>query len=274
MSLIKHISSHDGRFGERPSSAALTKGQAAESETSATQEDFFGHFFSTPETAHIRKKNQSLRDANDAVSLIQVADEALDTTTTALSRIRQFADPDQAHAPQDIAERLTEQLGLTEEIWMIAQKTTFNNQILLNGHVNQQLYSVGEGPDNQLSITIEDIGGMALDLQRQIGTVVRQEPTMGRQSVTDAQQALVDQMLNTVLHIRTTLDGLQTRFAEAIARLQRATDETLRAGQRISDVGLAIELSTLTRDTIREQPEESLPIQANQQPQLSMQLLQ
>lgn len=274
MSLIKNISSHDGRFGERPSSAALTKGQATETEMSTTQEDFFGHFFSTPETAHIRKKNQSLRDANDAVSLIQVADEALDTTTSALSRIRQFADPTQTNTAQNSAERLTEQLGLTEDIWMIAQKTTFNNQILLSGDVNQQLYSMGEGPENQFSITIENIGGLALDLQQQIGAVVRQESTIGSPAVTDAQQALVDQMLGTVLQIRTTLDSLQTRFAEAITRLQRATDETLRAGQRISDIGLAIELSTLTRDTIRTQAADSLPIQANQQPQLSIQLLQ
>ncbi|MBF0399177.1 MAG: hypothetical protein HQL90_00245 [Magnetococcales bacterium] len=274
MSLIKHISSHDGRLGERPTAAAPSRGHVSEAEPSATQEDFFGHFFSTPETAHIRKKNQSIRDANDAVSLIQVADEGLDSTTTALSRMRLFSIPVPDDTTQNSVERLTEQLGLTEEIWTIAQKTVYNNQHLLNGDVKRQLYSVGEGPENLLSITIEDIGGMALDLQQQIGAVVRRESTLGRQAVAEAQQMLIDEMLGTVVQIRTTLDGLQTRFAEAIRRLQQSSDETLRAGQRIADVAVAIELSTLTRDTIREQAEESLPIQANQQPQLSMQLLQ
>ncbi|MEO5363410.1 MAG: hypothetical protein H7838_07280 [Magnetococcus sp. DMHC-8] len=271
---IKNIASHDGRLGDRPVHVAPVKEQAAETDATAAHGDFFGHFFSTPRMAIIRRKNQLLRDANDAVSLIQVADEALDTTTTTLGRLRILSTPDPTDPAPNPADRLTEQLALTEDVWSIAQQTAFNGQTLLNGQIQRQMYTVGEGPDGLISITIDDVGGMALALQQGIGTAVSRGATLGREAVADAQLALVDHMLGSVNHLRTTLDSLQTRFAEAVMRLQRLTANTLEASSRISDVGIAIETSTITREAIRQLAEHAVPVQANQQPQLTMRLLQ
>ncbi|MEO5341419.1 MAG: hypothetical protein H7837_13040 [Magnetococcus sp. MYC-9] len=272
--LIKQIASPDGRLGERSALVSQPHDQPAEGDHAAAQEDFFGHFFSTPRMAQIRRRNQLLREANDAVSLIQVADDALDTTTTALGRMRLLATPALPDARQLLAERLVEQLALTEEIWSIAQRTVYAEQPLLSGRLDHKVFVVGEEPEDLIPITIDDIGGMALDLQRQIGLAVSRESLIGAQAVADSQLAFIDQMLGTVTHLRTTLDGLQSRFSDAMARLQRSTDETLQARKRISDIGIAMEISTLTRDTLRGQPTESVSVQANQQPQLTLRLLQ
>lgn len=270
---IKQITSPDGRFGERPSRFAPPKEQVAETDPSAALSEVFGRFFSTPRTASIRKKNQLLRDANDAVSLIQVADDGLDTTTTTLSHMRRLASPDQADGAHGAVDRLTEQLALTEDIWTIAQQTLFNAQPVLNGRVHQQRYAAGEGSENLVPISISDIGGMALQLQKAIGAAVNRESVMGSAEVADAQLELIDQMLGSVAEMRAALDALQTRFAEAVARLQRLTENTFEASNRISDVGIAIETSTITRNAIRQLAEQSVPVQANQEPQLTMQLL-
>ncbi|MEO5351608.1 MAG: hypothetical protein H7835_00090 [Magnetococcus sp. XQGC-1] len=270
--LIKHIASHDGRLGDRPGLATPTKEHAADADPSATQEDFFGHFFSTPMMAQIRRKNQLLRDANDAVSLIQVADDALDVTTTALCRMRQLSLP--PAASQDPVERLTEQLRITEDIWTIAQKTVYCGRPLLNGLVQQQTFLVSDDPEQSIAITIDDVGGMALQLQQKMGSAASREASIGREAMTTLQLEQMETMLERITGMRRALDELQTRFAEAILQLQRLTEGTENARRRIFDVGIAIETSTQTRDIIRRQGEESVAIQANQQPQLTAQLLQ
>ena len=269
---IKHIASHDGRLSDRSSLATPTRGHATDADLSAAQEDFFGHFFSTPMMAQIRRKNQLLRDVNDAVSLIQVADDALDVTTTALCRMRRIST--KTDASQDPVERLTEQLRITEDIWTIAQETVYCGQPLLNGQVRQQSFLVGDTPEQLISITIDDVGGMALDLQRKIGNAVSREATLGKEAVTGLQLEQMGTMLERVTGMRRSLDELQTRFAEAILQLQRLAEGTENARRRIFDVGIAIETSTLTRDIIRRQGGESVAIQANQQPQLTARLLQ
>lgn len=269
---ITHIASHDGRLGDRPSLATLSKGHGAEADLAAGQEDFFGHFFSTPMMAKIRRKNQLLRDTNDAVSLIQVADDALDVTTTALCRMRRIAS--HTDAGQNPVERLTEQLGITEDIWSIAQKTTYCDQPLLNGQIRQKSFLVSDDPEESIAITIDDVGSMALCLQRAMGHAVSRESVIGREAAADLQRGHMEQMLERVAQIRSALDSLQTRFAEAILALQRATEETEIARQRILDAGIAIQTSTLTREAIRQRGEESVAIQANQHPQLTQRLLQ
>ncbi|MBF0463365.1 MAG: hypothetical protein HQL87_18545 [Magnetococcales bacterium] len=271
---IKNVVSHDGRLGERPSLATPVKGQVTETELSVAQDDFLGHFFSTPMMTQIRKRNQLLRDANDAVSLIQVADDALDTTTTALVRMRKLSAPNQPDAPQDAVERLTEQLEITEDIWTIAQKTLFNDQPLLNGHINQKVYVVGEGADNLIPITINNMGSMALALQRRIGAVVSTEAAIGTQAVSEAKLELIEQMLSAVVRERANLDALQTRFVQAIANLEHIMEETMLAREQVSDAGVAMEIATIARDTLCHHAEESVPIQANQQPPITMRLLQ
>ncbi|MBF0184007.1 MAG: hypothetical protein HQM06_06430 [Magnetococcales bacterium] len=271
---IKQIASHDGRFSNRSASALPVREHVVDPDLAAAHEDFFEHFTSLPQMTEVRKKNQLLRDANDAVSLTQIADEALDSTLAALFRIRSLCQPEQAAVVRQFSERFTEQLQLTEDIWRIAQQTHYNQQPLLTGQVREQRYPAGEEAKHLLPITIDNVAQMALDLQRDLGRAVQQQAPAGELAIASAQWQRVDQDLQAVNRLRHELDGLQTRFITALAHLHRLRDATDEQTLQLSAADIAQEQADIARNAIRQQGEQSVPVQANQEAQLTMRLLQ
>ncbi|WP_130472365.1 hypothetical protein [Candidatus Magnetaquicoccus inordinatus] len=271
---IKQIASHDGRFSNHSSSALPHREQSADHELAVAHEDFFGHFSSLPQMTEVRKKNQLLRDANDAISLTQVADEALDATLAALFRMRSLSQPEHGSLARQFSERFTEQLKLTEDIWSIAQKTHYNQQVLLTGEVQRQLYPAGENSNQLLPITIDNVAQMALDLQQDLGKVVQQQAQAGEMAIASAHWQRIEQDLSKVNKLRQELDGLQTRFITALAHLQQLRSETDELALQLSAPEIAAENAQIARAAIAEQGDHAVPIQANQEAQLTMRLLQ
>ena len=78
----------------------------------------------------IRGLNQAVRNANDGISMLQTAEGALDTVTTALQRIRELA-VQAANATNSTADRQALQLEvtqLTKEVDRVGRTTTFNGE--------------------------------------------------------------------------------------------------------------------------------------------------
>ncbi|MBF0097098.1 MAG: hypothetical protein HQM04_10970 [Magnetococcales bacterium] len=272
--LIKQVSSHDGRLGNRSNAALPSREHAADHDLPAAHDDFFGEFTALPHMTEVREKNQLLRDANDAVSLTQIADAALDSTLAALSRMRTLSQPERGSVARQLSERFLEQLKLTEDIWRIAQETRFNSQPLLTGQVKGQLYPAGTGTENLLPIHIDNLAQMALELQRDLGIVVKQQAQAGESAIASAQAARIDQDLGKVSQLRHDLDDLQTRFITALAQLRQMRDETDSLALQLSAPEIAAENAQIARDAIAQHGDEAMPIQANQETQLSMRLLQ
>lgn len=274
---IRSIMPSDGRLGSRRSEAGLSKGGFSETDASHTQEDHTEFFLSTYQTTHIRRNNQLLRNANNAISLIQVAENALDATAEALHKMRllsiQTADNLDEHA--DRRDLSLETAGLTDEIRQIYGKTTFDNQPLLNGSVDNQAYPVGDNPDQSIPITIGDMGIILLDLREKMGAVVANEgEEHDPQGVYIAQATIIDDAIRSVSQVRTTLDSLQSRFEEAIARLTQAMENTANRAHPIEDADFAAETALLTRNVILQKTGTSILTQANQEPKVAMQLLE
>jgi len=111
-------------------------------------------------TSQIMGLNQSIRNANDGVSMIQTAEGALDETTNILQRMRELA-IQSANGIYSDADRSTldaEVQQLKAELDRIAESTTFNGQPLLDGSLGDVTLQVGSesGDTIDLSITAMD----------------------------------------------------------------------------------------------------------------------
>lgn len=96
-------------------------------------------------TSQIRGMNQAIRNSNDGISLAQTAEGALATTGDMLQRIRELAvqASNATNSPSDRQALQAEVGQLTAEINRMAQTTSFNGQMLLDGTMGTAHFQVG-----------------------------------------------------------------------------------------------------------------------------------
>ena len=103
--------------------------------------------------------NQAVRNANDAISLVQTAEGALQETTNILQRIRELAIQSAGGAPSN-ADRVNlnkEVIQLQEELSRIANTTRFNGGLLLNGTFVETDFQIGQSNNEEIKVTIGDL---------------------------------------------------------------------------------------------------------------------
>jgi flagellin len=86
--------------------------------------------------------------------------------------------------------------------------------------------------------------------------------------------ASVDAALTEIDSIRGTLGAVQNRFESTISNLNNVSENLSAARSRILDADIAMETSAMTKNNILQQAGVSILTQANQTPQLALQLLQ
>ena len=109
----------------------------------------------------IRGLNQAARNANDAISMTQTAEGALDVTTNILLRLRELA----VQAATDTTNRellLPEAQQLVAELTRIANDTEFVGNTLLNGSFQSGKIQVGANQGQTISFSIGDVRAAAL----------------------------------------------------------------------------------------------------------------
>lgn len=109
-------------------------------------------------TSQIRGLNQAVRNSNDAISLVQVAEGALQESTSILQRIRELA----VQAASDVntdadREALNEEVSqLQSELARIGDSTTFNGQKLLDGSFTDKFFHVGMNFRETVRVRVRD----------------------------------------------------------------------------------------------------------------------
>jgi flagellin len=109
----------------------------------------------------IRGLNQAARNANDAISMTQTAEGALDVTTNILLRLRELA----VQAATDTTNRellIPEAKQLVAELTRIANDTEFVGNTLLNGSFQSGKIQVGANQGQTISFSIGDVRAAAL----------------------------------------------------------------------------------------------------------------
>ena len=233
---------------------------------------------------------QGVRNANDAISLIQTADGALGVIDEKLTRMKELAEQ-AATGTYDSTQRLmieSEYQAMASEITRIANATDFNGIHLLDGNLSSDTHD-GSGltSTGKMKIHFGTANDSAEDYYYiQIGTSTASALGVGNQAAVGsmartvstqeaAQQALVG-LTNAVVSkdkIRAHLGALQNRLENTISNLTTQAENLQSAESRISDVDVATEMTSFVRNQILTQSAVAMLSQANSMPKMAMNLI-
>ena len=114
--------------------------------------------------SQINGLNQGNRNANDAISMAQTAEGALDESTNILQRMRTLSiqSANGSNSDEDRAALQKEISNLQTELTRIAETTSFGGKKLLDGSFGTQQYQVGANANETIGVTIGDVSGDAI----------------------------------------------------------------------------------------------------------------
>jgi len=235
-------------------------------------DDAAGLAISEKMRGQIRGLNQASRNSQDAISLIQTAEGALNETHSILQRMRELAV--QASSDTNTIED-RDQIGkeiaqLQEEIDRIANQTEFNTTKLLDGSASKLTFQIGANNGQNINVALTKSTASALGVQ---ASVIKIDNTQSASAIT-AMIAIIDSAINTVSTTRAGLGAYQNRLEHTINNLGTASENLTAAESRIRDVDMAEEMSTFTKNNVLTQAAQAMVAQANSQPQSVLQLLQ
>jgi flagellin len=232
---------------------------------------------------------QGQRNANDAISMIQVADGALQVIDEKLIRMKELAEQ-AATGTYDSSQRLmieSEYQAMASEITRIANQTNFSKVHLLDGtltgaHNGTQLKSTGAlkihfGPLNQSAedyyyIEIGNATASALGVGNS-SSDMRAGYSISTQS---AAQWAMDALNNAIISkdkIRASLGSLANRLANTVSNLATQAENLQAAESRVSDADVAAEMISFVRNQILAQAAVSMLAQANSLPRMALNLI-
>lgn len=240
-------------------------------------------------TSQINGLNQSVRNANDGISLAQTAEGALDETTNMLQRMRTLSiqSANGSNSEKDRIALQEEMAQLSTEINRIAETTTFGGSNLLDGTFNG-VFQVGADSNQTISFTLESggsnnsidytgNGGFTMSgLSNNSATTVQVSvSTASISTVANAQSMIdvLDTMIAAVDSKRSELGAVQNRFGSTINNLSNISENVSAARARVRDADFALETANLTSSQILQQASSTILAQANQRPQTALSLL-
>ena len=230
--------------------------------------------------ANQRVATVAIRNANDGISTIGIADAAMGQIGNVLSRLAELAEQSAngVFSPVQRSALASEFVALASEIERISNTTEFNGVKLISGGASLTL-QVGfdSGSTSQISFTgvqgtLQALGlatgGSSVLTYSLNGTSIEFGQSASR-SALDAVNTAIGSLAST----RGVLGAVESRLSVAINNLSVARENFASAESRIRDVDVASEAAELTRLSILQQASSSILAQANQQPQLALSLL-
>ena len=121
----------------------------------SAKDDAAGMAIADRMSAQIRGLNQASRNANDAISLSQTAEGAMNEIGNNLQRIRELAvqSLNASNSASDRAALDNEVQQLKQEIDRVAQQTSFNGVKVLDGTFATQAFQVGANQNETISVS-------------------------------------------------------------------------------------------------------------------------
>ena len=230
---------------------------------------------------------QSERNAQDGISVLQTAEGGLETVNRNLQRIRELAVQSANDSlTDDDRELLQNEVDqLVEEIDRAASSVQFNNRQLLKNKFGtvatdgttepgdgSLVFHVGANRDEVLTITTDDIQtatGEALSVRGEDGEALSLET----RELAESAIQITTEAIDDISTMRASIGAVQNRLESTVEFLQIQQENTEASESRIRDADLAQEAVERTRSNILLQAGTSMLAQANQTPQLALQLL-
>ncbi len=233
---------------------------------------------------------QGVRNANDAISMIQTADGALQVVDEKLIRMKELA-TQASTGTYNSDQRLiidSEFQAMASEITRIAMATDFNGIHMLNGslagtdpntgaaiaHNGNLMNPTGpikihfgtgnDSSDDYYYISVNNSTASALGLWN---------ATISTQSLAQSALARIQQAIISKDKIRANLGSMQNRLENTITNLSIQAENLQASESRISDVDVATEMTEFVRQQILSQAAVAMLAQANSLPRMAMQLI-
>jgi flagellin len=219
--------------------------------------------------AQVRGLAQASRNANDGVSMIQVAEGAMNEQAGILTRLRELA-VQSANGTLGTTERgfiSTESTEAIAELDRISAVTDFNGVKMLGADSGTQTMQVGtsSAANDRLDIAFAKtdsatlFGGATVDLST---------AALSRTALDD-----IDTAISTLSTSRASVGASQNRLVVTMNNLSVARENIAASESRIRDVDVAEETASMTRNQILSQAGVSVLAQANQLPSAALKLL-
>ncbi|MCL6601868.1 MAG: flagellin Hag [Paenibacillus sp.] len=231
-------------------------------------DDAAGLSISEKMRGQIRGLDMASKNSQDAISLIQTAEGALNETHSILQRMRELVVQGGNGGTLETEDQTAINAEITQlnlELDGISTRTEFNGKKLLDGTLSANM-QIGANATQQITIAV----GTAMS---STGLAVNTIAPDGTAAKFDTDIALVDAAINTVSTTRSTLGANQNRLEHTINNLNASSENLTAAESRIRDVDMAKEMMNQTKNSILAQAAQAMLAQANQQPQGVLQLL-
>lgn len=219
----------------------------------------------------IRGMKQASRNAEDGVSLVQVAEGGLQEMSNMLIRLRELGVQAASDTIGDTERKFldVEYQQLKSEMQRVSEVTEFNGRDLLNGTggiIDIQVSTHNDPFKDRISFNASAANASLEALGLTAEGVATKEQAQVSLSTVDGAMVSVNAM-------RANFGAMQNRLGSTIANLAVAHENLSAANSRIRDTDVAEETAELTRNTILMQAGVSVLQQANQAQQVAMKLL-
>ena len=275
---------------------ALTKNERAMSQAmerlstgqriNSASDDAAGLAISSRMTSQINGLNMAVRNANDAISLVQTADGALVEVSSMLQRMRELAvqAASGTYSSTDKTALDTEFDQLRLQIQDINDDTQWNGTALLSGGTTFTFH-VGANASQTVDVVMGDFDTTQAQASSGVFEALADATSDDNNSNDDLATTNIDSAADTAIgyldEAISRVNEERAKLGAAISRLEYASDNLANISQntsasrsRVMDADYAVETTELARTQIIQQAATAMLSQANQYPQTVLALLQ
>ena len=243
-----------------------------------------GLAITTRMTSQIRGLDQAIRNAHDAVSMVQTAEGALDEITAMLQRMRELA-IQSGTGTTDAVDRTylnQEYVALRAEIDRVADNTEWNGRVILNGNAGASAggslsavtFQVGAGEAQTIAVNFGNFTNSDGSMSTLASTRLSAATIASAVSVASNAITSLDTAMTAVSNQRASFGAVNNRLIHAVDNLTNISTNAAQTRSRIMDTDYAAATSELARTQIIQQAGTAMLAQANQLPGSVLQLLQ
>lgn len=268
------------------------------SKINSAADDAAGFAIAESMTAQVRGLSMAAKNANDALGLLKVIENATNDVTDMLQRIRELAVQAQSgtNSSGDVANLQQEANALIEEIIRVSEDTTYNGNTYLGSDANLiniqvgyndgdviaiQTYDVDStklgvkitdtaGGGDDILVALKDSSGNYLDISQTANADPAGDGTANR--VPGALEVITG-AIDQVASYKAEWGAGQNRLNYTVSNLMNVVEFTSAARSRIQDADFAVEAAKLAKAQVLQQTGTAMLAQANAAPQLALQLI-
>jgi flagellin len=262
------------------------------SRINSASDDAAGFAIAESMTAQVRGLSMAAKNANDALGLLKVVENATNDVTDMLQRIRELAVQAQSgtNSSVDIANLQQEANALIDEITRVSEDTTYNGNAYIGTQATTIDIQVGYNDGDVIQINTYDVASSQLGVTFGEGddaTVfnlidgdgnyldISSTPDVDGDGNIVGPGALqvITGAIEQVASYKAEWGAGQNRLNYTVSNLMNVVEFTSAARSRIQDADFAVEAAKLAKAQVLQQTGTAMLAQANAAPQLALQLI-